>query len=95
MKDDIRNPFDNLNYEEKKRTPLDMIAEGYAKNYDFNIEKHSFSDTEVLEKLYNENPDNLNPIQLLTLGMYQLQESRAKQDEEKRRAVKRYMDNEQ
>lgn len=84
------NEFDNLNYKEPNRTPLDDIAEWYEKNN--SIKQRTPSDSvEAIRQRYDRDPNSLSPIELLTLGMANL-DTRNKADSKKRqRAVNDYM----
>ncbi|MGX6441862.1 hypothetical protein ACWM35_01345 [Neobacillus sp. K501] len=84
------NQFDNLNYQKAKRQPLDDIAEGYKKRNPMKEEVPSDS-IEALRKLYNADPNSLNPTQLLILGMSELQKKNKEEMEKRQKAVNDYM----
>jgi multidrug resistance efflux pump len=84
------NEFDNLRYEKAKRQPLDDIIDGYNKRNPLKGEKPTDSVEYLLEQ-YRKDPSSLNGIQLLTLGMAELQRKEAVKQEERQKAVNNYM----
>jgi len=86
------NQFDNLNYQKAKRTPLYDIIQGYAQRGTSKPNNDPASDSmKVLQEQYRRDPNSLNPTQLLTLGLYELNQKREKNSEEQQKAVNDYM----
>lgn len=75
----------NLNYNQGKN-PLQDLINGYnekgTSKSNNEPASHSF---EALRKRYNEDPNSLSPIELLTLGSYEQNEKNRIQDEENRK----------
>lgn len=84
------NEFDNLRYEEAKRQPLDDIIDGYNKRNPLKEEKPTDS-VEYLREQYRKDPSSLNGIQLLMLGMAELQRKEAANQGERQKAVNDFM----
>ncbi|MFC4022708.1 hypothetical protein ACFOUV_02610 [Oceanobacillus longus] len=77
-----------LNYQEKKYSPIDSIAQGYAERgtNQANTDAASVS-YEALRKRFKENPDSLSPMELLTLGSYEYDEKNRQQSEQQQSAA--------
>ncbi|PFP29832.1 hypothetical protein COJ96_09110 [Bacillus sp. AFS073361] len=84
------NEFDNLRYEEAKRRPLHDIMDGYNKRNPMKQEKPSDS-VEALRERYLKDRNSLSSIELLTLGMSELQSKRDAVLEERQKAIDDYM----
>lgn len=84
------NEFDNLRYEEAKRRPLHDIMDGYNKRNPMKQEKPSDS-VEALRERYLKDKNSLSAIELLTLGMSELQSKRDAVQEERQKAINDYM----
>ncbi len=87
------NEFDNLNYQEARRQPIHDIADWYEKKSPVKESEPSDS-VEALRERYRKDKDSLSPIELLTLGMANLQEERNKKAKERQKAVNDYMEEE-
>jgi DNA repair exonuclease SbcCD ATPase subunit len=84
------NEFENLRYQEAKRQPLHDIMDGYNKRNPMKQEKPSDS-VEYLRERYLKDRNSLSAIELLTLGMSELQSKRDAVQEERQKAINDYM----
>ncbi|TYS68834.1 hypothetical protein FZC76_07805 [Sutcliffiella horikoshii] len=84
------NEFDNLNYQKAKRQPLNDLADWYAKNSPVKEDTPSDS-VEALRSRYVQDPNSLSPIELLSLGMANLNAKNYSESKEKQKAVNEYM----
>lgn len=87
------NEFQNMIKEgEKKVTPLDMISSWYEQNGKGDKPpKQNDEQYETLKRKYQENPNSLNPTEMLILGQYEQDLKRSENGKKKQSAVNEYM----
>jgi hypothetical protein len=78
-----------LNYQEKKYSPLDSIIKGYEERGTSKANNEPASDSmKALRERYNADPNSLSPIELLTLGSYEMNAKNEKESQERQKAAK-------
>lgn len=79
------NPHDDtLNYKAAKRTALDDISQGYKERGNI-IKPETRSDIEILQELYDRDPEALTSTQRMTLGFSHLKEKNEKESLERQK----------
>ncbi|PRS16528.1 hypothetical protein C6W27_09000 [Bacillus paralicheniformis] len=81
----------NLNYQEAKGRPIDNMSKGYEQRNTAKKTNKPSDSFEQLRKQYRNDPNSLNPTQLLTLGMYELKSKQDEQTKEQQKNANEYM----
>lgn len=85
------NNYDGLNYEKPKYKPVDDFTKWYEENGKSKPNNEAASDSvEALRQQYEEDPSSLNSIQLLTLGMAELNVKNEAESQETQKKANEY-----
>lgn len=87
------NEFNKMLKEaDKTITPLDMLSAWYKQNgKTVESPKNHDEDYQTLRRRYDQNPESLNPTQLLILGSYERDMKRQQEEKKKQAKVNEYM----
>ncbi|AQX56044.1 hypothetical protein [Priestia flexa] len=85
------NPYDGLNYEPSKYNPVRDFAKWYEDNGKSKPNNEAASDSaEALRQRYQKDPSSMSPIELLSLGMYELNAKNEAQSQEQQRKANEF-----